>query len=175
MTSLEREIAAAVAQAARAMAAARLPVDRDDVAQEGFAIALEAAETWDPAVGPLGPYLKVVLRRALGKAAARWLCPLSLTNEAAKTAEVIECEQLGDVLDEEALTPEQLVAEAEARARVAEAVARALQEMPARAREIAANDFDEPSPVVAARLGITGQRVRIVRSDLARRVRAAVG
>lgn len=172
MTALEREIAAAIAQASASLA--RAGAAADDLAQDGWIASLEALPGFDPSIGPVGAYLWPVLTAQLGKAAARARHPLTLSERAARNAPAFELAPVDDVPDDDA-TPEQLVAEAEARARVREAIAAALAEMPARAAEIAANDLGEPSPVVAARLGVADARVRRVRIDFARRVRAVVG
>jgi hypothetical protein len=170
--ALDEEIGAAIGRAVARLAAAGVPVDRGDLEQAGWLIALDAIQTFDAGRGPLAPYLSVVLRASLGKEVARWLHPCALSDHAARAAEAVERELVDD-LQAGGESPEDLLAAAEARARVAQAIAEVLASMPARAAEIAGSDPLAPAPEVAARMGVSEQRVRHVRGDFHDRARAS--
>lgn len=170
MTDIERQIAETIERVSRALARAGAPADVEDIAQEGWIVALEALAGFDAARGALPPYLKAVLRPSLGKAVARWADPCSITEWRARHAVAVECAPVDGEFPDEALTPEQLLAVAESRARAAAAVAGILAAMGKRAAEIVALDPDATSAQVAARAGVSSTYVR--RSRIAFRERA---
>jgi RNA polymerase sigma factor (sigma-70 family) len=169
-TTFDLEITAAVERRARQLAAAGIPVDREDLVQEGFAIALAEMERYDPEMGSVGAYLRVVLRRALGRVVARWLSPVSLSDGAAADAERYEVVDVDEQPDEGA-SPEMLVAEAEARARAFAAMAEVLAEMGPRASVMLAEPLDAPANEVGERVGVSAVRVREARWQFRDRVR----
>lgn len=70
MATIER----AVEQVVRYFLSRRVPADADDLRQEAWLHALEAAPRHDPARGrPLGSYTALVIKRQLGRAISRWL------------------------------------------------------------------------------------------------------
>lgn len=162
MTDIERQISEAVDRVARALARAGAPADVEDIAQEGFAVALQALAGFDPTRGALGGYLQAVLRPTLGKTIARWADPYSISDRRARCPGMPERADIDDLVDE-SFSPEQLLALAESRARAAVAISEALADMGARARELAALDPDATSAEVGKLAGVSDSRVRLAR------------
>lgn len=167
---LEREIAAAVEARARRLVAAGVPVERAELVNEGWRLALEALPHFDPDRGTVGAYLWPILRAELGKAVARFLSPITLSDQAARAAAPVELGAVDDVEDVGA-TPEQLVAEAEARARAFGVMADVVADMGARAAAVMAEPIDALARDVGARVGVSAGRVREVRWTFRDRVR----
>lgn len=173
-TEIERQIAETVERVARHFSRAGLPADPADVAQEGYLLALQALGGFNPTRGELGGYLSTILRRSLPKAVTRWRNPFSLSENASRVAgeTPLEGASLACVADE-SLDPEQLVAMAEARARMAAAIAEVVATMGPREGALATADPEERSEDVGARFGVSGGYVRRARRKFAERAAAA--
>lgn len=175
MNDVERQIAETIASVSSALARAGAPADVEDIIQEGWLIALQALAGFDAARGALPPYLRAILRPSIGKAVARWSEPCSISDHRARSAvkaDMVDLEELdaddfsGDDLP---LSPEQLLAVAEARARAAAAIAEVFADMGKRAAELVALDPEATSDDVGALAGVSGRRVRLARTQFRER------